>query len=754
MKRYLTICLLVILLLFVLNTLTVGGVQTEMTVTKLNEADGASGVSVGDMRVYHTALADGFGKELENEGFILFLNKETANIALFDKTAGIYWYSSPAVMPEMDSSANVGKSAMSSHLIVQIINLKNRTLSTVNSYNSCVKRNTFKVEKKEDTLRIVYDFSREIEGFRIPVLFTLRAEGMDVRVDMAGIEEYAEALVTTIGLLPYFGCGAAEDNGFIFVPDGCGGMIDFGSGKSTSSIYEQRIYGRDAAFSATVKPNPIEITGLPVFGISREGGGFLAILDQGAALATVKAQPSGKNAFFNNAYATFDYRSIDTAVMADATWASKQVIVLPKKTSQLPAAGVSYRFTANGSIEEMAQILRAYEIERYGLTENADVDVPYYVELYGAIPRKTAVLGIIVDTIEPMTTFYEAGEIVSQLRQAGIENIVVKYNGVMKGGMDNSAAIDSELENKLGGNKGFNAFSAAMAESGISVYPDFEFQKIYRGRFLWSRSKISAKMVSGAPIFYQQFKLSTQYKDGNRAPAYLMSPLYLQKSVGEFLEKYNLQNTAGISAGSIGAFVYSDFGKNFNDRQASADMQSTLLAQMKKKLGNVMVSGGFDYAAAAATHVVYAPTGGSFLEVIARPIPFYSMVYRGLLNIACSPVNFCEDLELALLRCIESGITPMFCFTYKDPYILQDTAYNNLYSTYFESWRDKSIALYKQYYDIFNGSNNLRITGYEIIEDDLRVVTYEDGRRIAVNYADKPKQVNETIVPGRGFIVL
>lgn len=90
-----------------------------------------------------------------------------------------------------------------------------------------------------------------------------------------------------------------------------------------------------------------------------------------------------------------------------------------------------------------------------GLTRLEEADPALYVEFYGAIRKKKSYFGIILDTLVPLTNFEQAQQIMTGLQEDGVDRIVAKYKGVLKGGMDNGAVLNSSLESKLGGNKGF-----------------------------------------------------------------------------------------------------------------------------------------------------------------------------------------------------------------------------------------------------------------------------------------------------------
>lgn len=148
-----------------------------------------------------------------------------------------------------------------------------------------MRQKTVTLTSIEKGVRILYDFSRESDRFRIPVEYTITEEGFEARIDFAGIEEYGDSLVTSITLLPYFGSvGAGTGTGYLFVPDGSGSVLAFDSAISTSTglcpagVWKGRqlfpdpnlrAYGKN--LSAGFRPVRHR---RQLFGNHRRGGGF------------------------------------------------------------------------------------------------------------------------------------------------------------------------------------------------------------------------------------------------------------------------------------------------------------------------------------------------------------------------------------------------------------------------------------------------------------------------------------------------
>ena len=84
-----------------------------------------------------------------------------------------------------------------------------------------------------------------------PVSYThlYRLEGQDllVSVPMNEIEYKEDYPLITVNVLPYFGAGTTNEEGYLLVPEGGGSIINFNNGKTAQSSYYSNLYGWDMA---------------------------------------------------------------------------------------------------------------------------------------------------------------------------------------------------------------------------------------------------------------------------------------------------------------------------------------------------------------------------------------------------------------------------------------------------------------------------------------------------------------------------
>uniref|UniRef100_UPI001330BB5B DUF5696 domain-containing protein n=1 Tax=Klebsiella pneumoniae TaxID=573 RepID=UPI001330BB5B len=65
---------------------------------------------------------------------------------------------------------------------------------------------------------------------------------LTVTVPLGQVKENGPYRIRNIDLLAYFGAAGADENGYMFVPDGSGSLIHLNNGKVKEEQYVQRVY--------------------------------------------------------------------------------------------------------------------------------------------------------------------------------------------------------------------------------------------------------------------------------------------------------------------------------------------------------------------------------------------------------------------------------------------------------------------------------------------------------------------------------
>lgn len=81
--------------------------------------------------------------------------------------------------------------------------------------------------------------------FDVTVQYILDGDQLVVKVPMEQIEYNTDYPIVELSVLPYMGAGNTDESGYVLVPDGSGGIINFNNGKTTQQTYLADMYGWD-----------------------------------------------------------------------------------------------------------------------------------------------------------------------------------------------------------------------------------------------------------------------------------------------------------------------------------------------------------------------------------------------------------------------------------------------------------------------------------------------------------------------------
>ena len=219
----------------------------------------------------------------ENGRFRLSVSSLDAAVTLLDKKNDTLFSSTPDGLYDIEGLKTAAVSELSSVIKIKYAD-RDSNISEQNSTSAAVKRKTFSVKRIKNGARIEFYF--ESAGFLIPIELTVTDYGFRAEIISSQIKEKSNLVkLTSVTLLPGFSAGADSDDGYVFIPDGCGAISSFGYSEQR---YSARIYGEDCAVEQNTRTLPQSKAYLPVFGVKRNNAAFCAIITNAAARAVVK----------------------------------------------------------------------------------------------------------------------------------------------------------------------------------------------------------------------------------------------------------------------------------------------------------------------------------------------------------------------------------------------------------------------------------------------------------------------------------
>ncbi|MHB8962158.1 MAG: DUF5696 domain-containing protein, partial [Saccharofermentanales bacterium] len=272
---------------------------------------------------------------------------------------------------------------------------------------------TFEAYGLEDGIRLEYGFP--VYGFTIPVTMRLDEGYITTSILTAEIkEENADFSITRIACTPYFGAAGPEEAGYIFVPDGSGALIEINNGSGLKKDYSQYVYGRDASIN-TLQESPLtQKAGMPVYGLKTADKAMFGIITHGAPRALIRASVNGVRNVYNYVYPEFIFRDYDM-VYVEKKYQTVRLLESNSADSQDFEFRTYFLYDDDADYSGMARLYRKYLENDEGLTATGEEDDLLFLDVYGAVRAQQNVLGFPVERTIPLTTYEEAGDIVTDL---------------------------------------------------------------------------------------------------------------------------------------------------------------------------------------------------------------------------------------------------------------------------------------------------------------------------------------------------
>lgn len=709
-------------------------------------------------------------KIAENDNFILYINEEIGGIAVKSKKDGFMWTSNPIDAPQDPLAVGVNKTNLTSPIIIKYYNQKPSRWAmvgietVVNSTTAVANKGGLSYELIENGIKIIYNFVDE--GIVIPVAYCLDEDSLNVQILVGEIEEKGKNKLMEITLLPYFAAGSTKDEGYLLIPDGCGALIYFNNNKAQYGTYSAPVYGRDKGLIQTkLTESEEEIIRMPVFGLKNGKHGYFAVIEKGDAVASISALSSGTITSYNTVYPTFRYRARRTIVYyegnqyaADSRGDTAEIDMLPSHLTKLDCFSVKYYLLTKDDLSyvDMAKVYQNYLIHTKGLSKQAlEQEVPFYLNLYGALEKDVNILGFKIKKLVALTTYREAIDILQLLRGNNIKDIVFRYQGWQKGGLEGKIPAKIEYERVLGGKNDFKQLLHYITENDVHFFPDFDFINLYRSGNGFSRYNDVVQTLGDTPAYQYIYDLnSLSYIRSSRW--YLLSPNKVMEAFDKLINRYEELGIQNISLTTVGNTVYSDFTSKSNgiDRADVAVLWEDLFRKARKNIGNILVENANAYVFPYVAHIVNAPISTSQFDIADEEVPFYQIVLRGYVNYSTPPVNLHRDPEELLLKAVETGSYLTFSWIARENALLSNTKYNYLFSVEFNKWLDSAISYYHETRKVLELISGQEIVDHRKIQDQVYKTKYENGVEVIVNYSNKDVTVQGTVVKARSYSVV
>lgn len=707
----------------------------------------------GDNRLEETADLGGkpFRKAAQNDSFSLWLAPDTGQIALRDDKGGGKLLTGNPGDGELARETVKGqwRSHLTSPLLFKYLK-ENETKETYGNLTDTPAR----VEWRTIPGGVGVRYAVEELGFSFYVEYTLHEDGISVSVPEHGVLETKAAKLVSVELQPFFGAAfagteeGAHPGGYVFVPDGPGGLISFAARRnSLVTPYDRPVYGSDRAVpqgGAPINRTPVDY---PVFGMNRGENGFVGVIERGAFQASIYASPAGVNTSFHQVGARFALRR----PYEKPTGLNKKQLAY--ESSILSSAmGIRYIVLRQGDTDyvAMAKAYRRYLAESLALEpmRGATGEPPLYMDAVLAASEPSRLNDRTVVATKPA----QVREMIDLLRERGVTRMEVGLIGWNNGGFPGSLPDRFPVEAAIGGERELRGLLAAESPGQLG------FHLVDSARFAANEPGPGGGFGASDAVRTLDRRILRLERTGDwygQAPAYyFVRPEAMEAIWEEALPAYGRLGAKGVGLVEMEP-PDGDYGRDVAvTREQSAVSFRRVFERSRQELDRVVLYGGPAYALGAATHFALLPLEGNYDFVVDEQVPFYPIVLRGFVTYSTAPGNARGDRDNEFLRAIEYGALPHFIVTAESPGLLKRTYYSRLYSSRFADLQNRIVEEYRAFADVGRDVWGQPIAGHRRLSEGVYETVYEKGRTVWVNYNDRPFVKDGQRVEAKSFKVV
>jgi len=680
----------------------------------------------------------------ENSNYKLSWDSEYACVLLENKESGTVW----STVPYDFYSEGDTNSSLCSPVYIQYYNPSDGGLESSKAYTDCISEGYYSAEKIENGIKLkLYFIDAEIT---IPIKYTLREDSLEVSVPLAEIFESGKTKLIELSLLPYL-CSVRNTeskNDYVMLPVGSGALAYTDEEKTDiSRTFMGDVYGVDYGSQRLDNKVEEERISLPVFGAKSGDNALFAIIEEGSGSARLDADIGNYRNGYSTAYSTFQVRSFDEVETEKNNYSDERVYAdefdknLDLKIGFYPLSGEKANYSG------MAECYRKYlNIDDAEKNEQNSLRL----ELLGGSLTRHFILGIPYFSLTKATSFDEAQKIIGDVIKNTSEKPAVTLKGFGNDGNSiGQVAGAYSYSSALGGDSGHESIESYCKKNNIPVFTNYEVMLFNDWSFGFSTFYDVAKTASKQKAAQYPLTLNLRAKDKDSEKVYLMKRDKINQAIDKLISSTD-KNTSGISLSSLGVIAYSDYSSSKYASKGSLDEITRYINKVKKSGHKVSVSGANDYAATAADVITDVSLTNGNYRALDAAIPFYQLVFSSK-ALYSQPLNSHYDINKAILRAVESGVSPTFsvCNNYDTDF--SELGDNSYYSSVYSGVKGDIVSVSQSTSKFYKAISGAKILSHEIISDGVTRSVFSNGVSVIVNHTDSDVDVNGKTVGANSF---
>jgi len=699
----------------------------------------------------------GFHKVAENANLTLEADYTTGEICVTEKASGMKWYSNPQNRSE-DKNV-IMMSQLNSQIHVKFISIDKGVFVDFDNFGGSIKKGGMTHELIDNGIKFTFGFPTA--NVYIPVQYTLTEDGFQAEIVTGEIKGVGSNpyMVKEIALLPYFGAGGLDDEGYLLVPDGSGSLINYNNNKQTKQSYYMPVYGENPTLDKKEQGAVQQRASLPVFGAKTNDHAFLGVITSGEGSSAIAATTSKKDSSYNHVYASAILREYSMLYKEGNHISRVDSYTMDYSDDLMHGKNYAVRYFFlegdQANYTGMSARYREYLQERNQLKDSELADKKYMVlDLVGAVSIKKYVVGVKRPVVTALTTYNDVCEIVKELKAQGVENLIINYVGALDSGLNNEIYNKVSHESVLGSKKEFKAMIEYLNSEGVLLFLESNPVDLYENGNGYTENGDSAKTFFDGYAFQYKYNLDlgTAIEDTRW---HLMRPKLASEAAAAFADSAADWNVNQVSLARFGEILYSDYteGENRITKTQVLDLWHQTLKTVSEKTKYLMLHGGNAYSAAYADVITDVSDSNSDFDMQDQSVPFYQLVFQGSTMLTGNAINTTVDYEYAFLKALETGSNLKFNLIYGDVSQLVGTDYNTMVSYSYDYWKNTVVDEYLAMQKAVSQFAGKEILHHAYLEEDVTLTKYESAE-VIVNYGEDAYTYRGQEVAARSYLVL
>lgn len=555
--------------------------------------------------------------------------------------------------------------------------------------------------------------------------------------DVVEISEYSYT-ISAIYLYPFMGYSEADvGKGYMIIPDGQGAIVGFENNeKRYSTPYDKPVYGLNLGTAGAIVGGdteaysedrvPAEQVIAPFFGMvhTDKEMAVLGVIEEGDVGARIIAYPNGvRNLNYDWVTAKYVYRFVFKQPMGPGAGS------VATRNEHRRDFDIKQHFLLTcGEEANYAGLAVAYRgyLNRTGAFANAEKrPFDFQIDILG-MERENFILG---KTDVEMTTFEQAGEIISGLKEGGVENMSVVYRGWQTDGLTGGVPTDSfSPASSLGGKSGLKELREQLDALGVSLSLEADVLSLNtetHPALTFSAFKRITSETWSRPTFGKVYS-TLNY----------LNPVASRDAALDLVEGMNDAEVKGIAFTGITQLLsdYYHQDKYHDTSEMKAYYEEAIVKANETMAINLIAPNAYLWKYANVLSDL--PIAGSYYTYTDAEIPFLTIALSGQIPCYVEYSNFQANTQAFFLHLMEQGVRPTFLLTMEDPIELQNTNSSTIYSSRYDLYKPQIIDWYTKLKELHDKAGEDGVIVGHVRSGDMVCVTWSNGMKVYLNFGD------------------